>query len=276
MTNTFDDRTAQELGRMVYQLKNEVAALRQSAAHQSSGLGIEYVKCQTTLYPGQSATATMLTFDRNTNAYQESNRYTSLTVYDPHNWAFAVGMADFATTDDVLPVYANPQSGRLEVIAPTGLIRQAKPDATISSGATGTFSVYQEQTDTTVNLTGVNVIWGDNGDGVTSGQESWVRWNGAAWEWFNGDNTLNAGVGKGTLTTAMTSSNTTIGVALDSNSAVGSGTITANNFCGFEGDNGAKCYVATDGTTWELIQVACPASSGGGDGGSGDPDGGTP
>ena len=187
MTNTFDDRTAQELGRMVYQLKNEVAALRQSAAHQSSSLGIEYVKCQTTLYPGQSATATMLTFDRNTNAYQESQRYTSLKVYDPHNWAFAVGMGDFATTEDVLPVYANPQSGRLEVIAPTGLIRQAKPDATIASGATGTFSVFHNDVDTTVNLTSVKVLWGDNGEGVTSGKESWIRWNGAAWEWIGGD-----------------------------------------------------------------------------------------
>ena len=68
-----------------------------------------------------------------------------------------------------------------------------------------------------------------------------------------------AGVGKGTLTSALATTDTTIGVSLDINSAVGSGTITANNFCGFSADNGAKCYVSTDGTTWELIQVACPA-----------------
>ena len=187
MTNTFDDRTAQELGRMVYQLKNEVAALRQSAAHQSEGFGIEYVKCQTTLYPGQSAVATMMNFDRNTNAYQESNRYNDLTVYDPHNWAFAIGQGDFATTDDILPVYANRQSGRLEVIAPTGLIRQAKPDSTIATGGAGTFSVYQDHTDTTVNVDSVSVLWGDNGEGVTSGKESWIRWNGTRWEWIGGD-----------------------------------------------------------------------------------------
>ena len=187
MTNTFDDRTAQELGRMVYQLKNEVAALRKSASHNSSGYGIEYVICQETLYPGQRADATLMLYDRFTNLYHESVSHMHLTVYDPHNWAFAVGMGDFATTDDVLPVYANPQSGRLEVIAPTGLIRQAKPDATIASGATGTFSVFHNDVDTTGNLTSVKVLWGDNGEGVTSGKESWIRWNGAAWEWIGGD-----------------------------------------------------------------------------------------
>ena len=187
MTNTFDDRTARELGRMVYQLKNEVAALRQAVARDSSGLGIEYVKCQTTLYPGQSATATLWNYDRKTAAYQESNRFTSLTVYDPHNWAFAIGMGDYSSTDDILPVYANPQSGRLEVIAPTGLIRQAKPDSTISTGSTGTFSIYQDHTDTTVNVDSVSVLWGDNGEGVTSGKESWIRWNGTRWEWIGGD-----------------------------------------------------------------------------------------
>jgi len=258
MTNTFDDRTARELGRMVYQLKNEVASLRQAVARDSSGLGIEYVKCQTTLYPGQSATATLWNFDRKTAAYQESNRFTSLTVYDPHNWAFAVGMGDYASTDDILPVYANPQSGRLEVIAPTGLIRQAKPDSTIATGGSGTFSIYQNGTDTTVDVT-ADVTWGDDGKGVESGQESWVRWNGAQWELIEADDDNEVGVGKGTLNSALATTDSTIGVTLDANSAVGSGTITANNFCGFSADNGAKCYVSTDGTTWELIQVACPA-----------------
>ena len=29
--------------------------------------------------------------------------------------------------------------------------------------------------------------WGDNGEGVTSGKESWIRWNGTRWEWIGGD-----------------------------------------------------------------------------------------
>ena len=71
---------------------------------------------------------------------------------------------------------------------------------------------------------------------------------------------VESGVGKGTLSSALASSDATASITLDSNTAVGTpgGSITANNFIGMDGASGSKCYISYDGTTWELIQLACP------------------
>jgi len=87
-----------------------------------------------------------------------------------------------------LPVVQSPHSGRLEVCSPCNLLQRAKPDANVTAGNTGTFSVYADETDTTVNVT-AEVKWGDNAESVTSGKESWVRYNieAAKWEYIGGD-----------------------------------------------------------------------------------------
>ena len=251
-------REAREAKQAAFRAQRELEKIRYQFGYASNVNNIEYYLPLTTLEPGGNCTAILQVWDRENKVYKNSGKYTSVKVYDPFSWCFAVGRNDYASTTSIIPAVQSVLSGQVEVIAPTGLIQQAKPDSTIATGGTGTFSVYQDGTDTTVDVT-ADVTWGDDGQGVTAGQESWVRWNGAQWELIEADNDDEIGVGKGTLNSALATTDSTIGVTLDANSAVGSGTITANNFCGFSADNGAKCYVSTDGTTWELIQVACPA-----------------
>jgi len=260
----FDQTTSRELVRMLHQYNRKVDTLaRRISASGALGASrrVKFAIPKTTLEPGGTCEAYLTKYSQGDAKKLVANTNSLVTIEDPLSIAFAVGTDDYSSTTDYIPVVKDPMIRAWIPASQYGLIQQAKPDSTIATGGAGTFSIYQDQTDTTVNVDSVSVLWGDNGEGVSSGKESWIRWNGTRWEWIGGDeDEPTIGVGRGTLNSALATTDSTISVTLDGSSAVGSGTITANNFCAFSADSGAKCYVSTsDGTTWELIQVACPA-----------------
>ena len=186
-TYGFDEYTARELVRQLYETRHRVDSLSQKVnrRHASQPRTIEYAIPKTTLYPGESCDAYLVQYNA-TNDEFVANTTDTITVKDLSSWCFAVGLDDFAATKDRIAIARHPKARAWIAAAPTGLIQQAKPDATVGTGGSGTFSIYQDGTDTTVNVT-ANVTWGDNGEGVSSGKESWIRWNTKQWEWIGGD-----------------------------------------------------------------------------------------
>jgi hypothetical protein len=185
----FDQTTARELVRMLYQTKREVASLtrRVSAGGAvASSRRIKFAIPKTTLMPGETCDAYLTKYSQDDPKKLVANTNALITIEDPLGWAFAKGTDDYANTEDYIPVVKDPMTRTWLPASQYGLIQQAVPDSTIASGGTGTFSVYQDGTDTTVNVT-ATAGWGDNGEGVSSGKESWIRWNGTKWEWIGGD-----------------------------------------------------------------------------------------
>ena len=184
---SFDERTSRELNRLVYEAKTTAASLLHNVPRNSNPSGIEWVRMQDTLHPGQSGKGTLLSWNSTLNIYQLSGRFANQTIYDPHKWAFVIGDADYAATVENVAVQQNPLNGRFEVISPIGLIRPCKPDANIATGATGTWSIYTDTgVDTTVNVSG-EIKWADNAEGVSANKESWIKWPGTQWTWIGGD-----------------------------------------------------------------------------------------
>lgn len=181
-------REAREAKQAAFRAVRELEKIRYQFGYAQNVNPIEFFKPKTTLEPGGTCTAILQIWNRSSSAYTSSNRYNEETITDAHGWAFAVGSDDYSSTTHILPVVRSQFSGQLEVIAPCNLIQRAKPDANVTAGNTGTFSVYADETDTTVNVT-AEVKWGDNAEDVTSGKESWVRYNieAAKWEYIGGD-----------------------------------------------------------------------------------------
>ena len=179
-------RESREAKQAAFRAQRELEKIRYQFGFAPNVNNIEYYQPTTTLQPGGSCTGILQVWDRVTKTYKSSGKYTAVKIYDPFSWCFAVGRNDYSSTTHIIPTVQSVLSGNVEVIAPTGLIQQAKPDSTIATGATGTFSIYQNGVDTTVNVT-ANVTWGDNGEGVTANKESWLRYNGSQWEWIGGD-----------------------------------------------------------------------------------------
>lgn len=67
------------------------------------------------------------------------------------------------------------------------IVIRAKPDADVTSGSSGTFSVYSDNTDTTENVTG-HYDWATDGETLLSGTEGWLGWDAdlKRWEWLGG------------------------------------------------------------------------------------------
>lgn len=189
----FDESGAADFIRMLYQIKTDVAQLKRARSHDSHRVGLEYARCIETLEPGGEASGVLVTWQDlggGVGGYLDTVNasYTNITISDPHSWCFSIGTEDYSSIDEIVPVYQSPFTGNWEVVAPFGLIRPAKPDSTIATGGSGTFSIYEDDTwnDTTVNVT-AHLSWGDNSEGVTSGKESWVKWTGTKWSWIGGD-----------------------------------------------------------------------------------------
>lgn len=86
------------------------------------------------------------------------------------------------------------------------------------------------------------------------------KWQGRWWVQGTHEAPTTGGVGYGTLSAALASSDTTASVTLDAASPLDpSSSITATNWVGMDGASGAKCIVAKTGTEYILIQLACPA-----------------
>ena len=183
----FDEYTARELVRQLYETKHRVDSLARKVNRKNATTprSIEYAVPKTTLQPGQSCEAYLMKYDAANDVFITDTTDT-VTVKDLHSWSFAVGVDDYASTSSRLTIAKHPKARAWISTAPTGLIQQAEPDATIATGGQGTFSIYQDGTDTTVNVT-AKVQWGDDAEGVSANKESWVRWNGATWEWIGGD-----------------------------------------------------------------------------------------
>ena len=189
MVYGFDENTARQLVRLLYETRHQMNSL-QGKVNRLAGAAAprttQYVIPKTTLEPGQTCEAYLAKYNSASGQLVANTRDT-VTVKDLNSWAFAVGTDDYASSVHRLPVARHPLARCWIVTSPTGLIQQAKPDSTIATGGSGTFSIYQDGIDTTVNVSSVNVTWGDNGEGVTSGKESWIRWHGSKWEWIGGD-----------------------------------------------------------------------------------------
>ena len=184
----FDENTARQLVRLLYETRHQVNSLQGKVNRLSSGTvtrSIQYAFPKTTMEPGSTCDAYLARYDSASGTLVANTRDT-VTIKDLNEWCFGVGTDDYTNSTHRLPVAKHPLARCWVVTAPTGLIQQAKPDSTIATGGTGTFSIYQNGVDTTVNVT-ANVTWGDNGEGVTANKESWVRYNGSQWEWIGGD-----------------------------------------------------------------------------------------
>lgn len=183
----FDEYTSRELVRLLYETKHRVDSLTRKVNRNNSSAprSLEYAVPKTTLQPGSSCEAYLLRYNPTSDVFYTDTTDT-ITVKDLHGWSFAVGTDDYASTTSRLTIAKHPKARAWISAAPTGLIQQAEPDTTIATGGQGTFSIYQDGTDTTVNVT-AKVQWGDDGEGVSANKESWVRWNGTIWEWIGGD-----------------------------------------------------------------------------------------
>ena len=195
----FDKITSRELTRQLYHMRKQVDYLTAQVATPSALTSrareagfLTFAIPKTTLEVGGSCEAYLVQFNGtdsdSDNHNFESNTRGTVTVNDYHGWAFAVGTDDYSSSAHRLPVIQHPLSKTWTVIAPCNLIQRAKLDAEVTAGSSGTFSVYADETDTTVNVT-AEVKWGDNAESVTSGKESWVRYNieAAKWEYIGGD-----------------------------------------------------------------------------------------
>lgn len=171
--------------RILTRRTDRVERLAQKVARTSVGPRIEYAKPSTSLQVGGTCEAILMPW--NGTAYAVDDRLV-IQIEDLHAWAFAVGTANWAGTPHVLPVIESPKRGFFEVAYPYGLEQQGKPDSTITSGSSGTVSIYAGVTDTGVNITG-NVNWADSGDDVTSGKESFWKYSleQAQWNWIGGE-----------------------------------------------------------------------------------------
>lgn len=67
------------------------------------------------------------------------------------------------------------------------LMRRAKPDADITAGSSGTFSIYDATTDSTENVAAY-YDWGTDGATLAAGTEGWISWDDdeRRWEWVGG------------------------------------------------------------------------------------------
>lgn len=80
-----------------------------------------------------------------------------------------LGVAQMLNQDDALTIFDET-------------IKQAKPDSTITAGSSGTFSIYEDGTDTTKNVTG-HLDWAEGGEDMTSGKEAFLRFFHDRKEW---------------------------------------------------------------------------------------------
>jgi hypothetical protein len=194
----FDAHTARTIVNEIRKLRREVDSMPKSKKNNSRRGKPHWLFCKTTLEPGGSATAYVArrTVDPATGLFLFEPNFVrgAYTIKDPGFTSFVFGTDDY--NGSALNYSANAvlcigdiNEGAFIPLGENNLILQAKPDSTISTGGTGTFSIYNDSTDTGYNISGVKVEWGDNGEGVTSGKESWIKYVRPAnkWMWIGGD-----------------------------------------------------------------------------------------
>ena len=193
----FDEYTAREVVRTVRNLKTKVDRLDSKArvGRASSKPLLMYAK--TTLEPGGTCEAYLAKRsggENDTVVLEPDTTRGVYTIDDYLHSSFLLGIDDYDSSSNdyqeaMCLVFGDVRSRAYTPVSENNLILAATPDSTIATGATGTFSVYSDTTDTTYNITDVYVGWGDNGEGVTSSKESWIRYSRFArrWEWIGGD-----------------------------------------------------------------------------------------
>lgn len=187
----FDEYTAREVVRTVRDLQRQVRTLDKKSKTRPSGKPL-LMFAKTTLEPGGTCQAYLA--KRENGVISPNINRGTYTINDYLFSSFAIGIDDYDSSGNgyqeaVVQVFGDIKT---RAFTPTGehnLILNATPDSTIASGGSGSFSVYSGSTDTSVNIDDVNVSWGDSGEGVTSGKESWIKFNRytKGWEWIGGD-----------------------------------------------------------------------------------------
>lgn len=185
----FDAYTARTIVRTIKHLQRGLHNVQQKVDKSTSNKReIKVLVAKTTLEPGGTSTAYRVLYNKNVIT---ANTDRIVNVSDPMFTSFVIGMDDYTGDTDLHAFHAtyDPVVRTWVPIGEHNLILNATPDSTIASGGSGTFSVYSGSTDTSVNIDDVNVSWGDSGEGVTSGKESWIKFNRCTkeWEWIGGD-----------------------------------------------------------------------------------------
>lgn len=176
----FDDRTARELSRQLWNMQHEIRTLKQHISRISGGLqpfprGVDYcvlvnlgASTSPALSPGGEADAYYAVWDSDTEAWEADTTRDTFKVYDRNKMAFGLD-------GDVVPFLTHGLAGERQVFAQHKLILKCKPDSNITAGSSGTVSVWSGGSDSGVNLT-AHVDWMDGGDDVSSGKEAMIKY----------------------------------------------------------------------------------------------------
>lgn len=135
-----------------------------------------WVELTAVLHPGQSSTSASVLYWDGDSWEVDAN-----ATVDAHDTFYR----NFALSGERLRVAYDAESKRFEVQGSFGLLRKAKPDANIdvSVSTSGTFSIYDGTSDSTVNVTAY-VEWADGDEDVSAGKECWIAYDSKAQKWY--------------------------------------------------------------------------------------------
>ena len=187
----FDEYTSREIVRTVRELQRQVKTLeKKPRANRDTKPRLFFAK--TTLEPGGTCEAYLA--KTSNGAIMPDTQGGTYIISDYLHSSFVLGLDDYDSSangyqEAAILVVGDNKVRAFTPVGENNLILAATPDSTIATGATGTFSVFSGTTDTAYNIDDVYIGWGDNGEGVTSGKESWIRYSRFArrWEWIGGD-----------------------------------------------------------------------------------------